>query len=547
MAEYRFRGALNAASFPLVSTMQGRTVIQPQLDNNVKTTQAFYGTAESADYSIPQLLYCENAVPTAEGLQSVGYEQIIAELTGATDFDQAITLRDADENNFLFTPAAGKNYIYRAITGAWISTNPIAAADKAVTRAYVNGRTFICYATLGVYEYDSVANTFNKLTLIGITDAEVEGISASNNYMILFSGITVYWSSLINPLDVVPSLTTGAGFAIPQDVKARITAIVGTAGGFIIYTAKNAVAAVYTQNIRAPFSFKEISNAGGITSYEQVTSDQNAGPQYAWTTGGLQKITTQGAEAVSAEVNDFLAGRLWESWDASSKRLILHREVAAEFQVKLTYIASRYLVISYSPTGSGVYSYCLIFDTILKRWGKLKIDHVDCFSYPYPNVYGDLSYEDLALFSYEDLGDVSYAGLATGLESDPPSKKTLAFLKSNGEVQLALLDYNKEVTQQGVAIFGKFQLTRARMLGLQLLELESLVDLNDSSPDTVVNALVSLDGKNMDYAYPMHLLRQSSGSQQWAKRVIGLNVAISVEGTFALSSYLLTTTNEGTR
>lgn len=547
MAEYRFRGALNAASFPLVSTMQSRTVIQPQLDNNVKTTQAFYGTAESADYSIPQIMYCENVVPTAEGLQSVGYAQIIEALPAAADFDQAITLRDADENNFLFSPAAGMNYIYRAVVGAWVSTNPIVAANKAVTRAYVNGRTFICYATLGVYEYDSALNTFNKLTLIGITDAEVEGISASNNYMIMFSGITVYWSSLINPLDIVPSLTTGAGFAIPQDVKARITAIIGTAGGFIIYTAKNAVAAVYTQNIRAPFSFKEISNAGGITSYEQVTSDQNAGPQYAWTTGGLQKITTQGAEAVSAEVNDFIAGRIWESWDVSSKSLTVHRETSSEFPVKLTYIASRYLVISYSTSGSALYDYALVFDTILKRWGKLKLEHVDCFSYPYPNVFGDLSYDDLALFGYDELGDVGYAGLETGVESDPPSKKTLAFLKPDGQVELALLDYNKEVTQQGVVIFGKFQLTRARMMGLQSLDLENVVVLEDSAPDTTVHALLSLDGRNLDQAYPMQLIKQATGSQRWAKRLTGLNVGIAVEGTFALSSYLLTTTNEGTR
>ncbi len=119
MAHTRFRGALNAATFPLLASLQSRTVIQPQLDNNVRTSAKFYGTDESADYSIPQLMYCENVVPTAEGIMSCTYNQIIAALPGMSDFDQAITLRDADENNFLFVPGRGKNYIYTANSGTW--------------------------------------------------------------------------------------------------------------------------------------------------------------------------------------------------------------------------------------------------------------------------------------------------------------------------------------------------------------------------------------------------------------------------------------------
>ena len=327
----------------------------------------------------------------------------------------------------------------------WVSTNPISAEGKQVSRAYVNGRTFICYAGLGIYEYDSVANTFSKLTLTGLTDAEVTGIGASNNYLIAFTDITVYWSSLIDPLDFVPSVLTGAGFSIPQDVKAKITTVIGTSGGFIIYTAKNAVAAVYTNNIRAPFSFKEVNNAGGITTYEQVTSDQSAGPQYAWTTGGLQKVTPQGSESISAAINDFLAGGKYESWDSVNKRLVLMTGGGVEFGVKVTYIASRFLILSYSVDGTSTYQYAIVYDTILKRWGKLRFDHNDCFAYPYPNVFGDLAHSDLAGTSYEAIGEASYSGLATGLESDPPSKKTVAFMKGDGSIHLLLMNYAKDV------------------------------------------------------------------------------------------------------
>ena len=187
MAGQRFRGALNAANFPLLTRLQSRTVVQPGLDNNVRTTEKFYGTSESADYSIPQLLYCENVIPTAEGVQSVGYETIIEGIPGETGFDQAITLRDQDENNFLFCPADGTNYIYTANAGEWVSVNPFSSGGVPVSRAYVNGRTFICYSGLGVYEYDSTLGTFSKQTLTGLTDAEVRGIGASNNYLIAYT------------------------------------------------------------------------------------------------------------------------------------------------------------------------------------------------------------------------------------------------------------------------------------------------------------------------------------------------------------------------
>lgn len=543
MAKYRFQGAINAAVFPFVSAFQSRTVVQPQLDNNVKTNQAFYGTQESADYSIPQLLYCENMMPTAEGLMSVGYSRVIEPADPAvTTFDQAITLRDADENNFLFAPAGGMNYIYRGNTGVWASTNPIAAAGVTVSRAYVNGRTFICYEGLGIYEYDSAADTFLPQPIIGLTAAEIRGIGSSNNYLIAFTNITVYWSSLVNPLDFFPSLTTGAGFSIPQDVKAKITGVIGTAGGFIIYTAKNAVAAVYTQNSRAPFNFKEISNAGGIETYEQVTSDQNSGPQYAWGTGGLQKVTTQGSEVLSGELNDFLAGRLWESWDPIGKRLLPQKAGASEFRVKVTYIGSRYLIISYSVDSGDVFQYALLYDTSLKRWGKIKRDHVDCFNYPYPNVFGDLSYDDLATISYEALGETSYAELATGIISLQPSKRTIGLLGADGSVEILEMDYNKG-DQAGVAVFGKFQLTRARVMTIQQLALEAVFGTNA----VTVTAIASIRGKTLDTVESMRLLTEDGDLKTYAKRLTGTNVSVAMEGAFSVTSYLLEVTNDGDR
>lgn len=549
MAKQRFKGALNAASFPMVSILQSRTVVQAGLDINANPPKP--GTvAEDYDYGVPQLLYCENVVPTGEGLQSIGYSKVIEALAGVTAFDQAITLRDADENNFILSPAGGLNYIYTANAGVWESINPLTGAEgKLVTRAYVNGRTLVCYEGLGIYEYDAVAGTFDKQTVQGLTDAEIRGIGGSSNYLLVFTELTVHWSSLVDPLDLVPSLQTGAGFAIPQDVKGRITAVLGIAGGFIVYTTKNAVAAVYTNNTRAPFTFKEVSNAGGILSYEQVTSEQNSGPHYAWTTGGLQKITIQGSEQVNAEVSDFLAGKMWEYWDYPAKRLEQVYSDSAEFPVKMAFISSRWLVISYNTgVGSGVYNYALIYDISLKRWGKLKIDHVDCFYYPYPNLFGDLTYDDLNNTSYEQLDNTSYDDLSTGVASDPPSKLCVGFLKADGEIQILQMDYNKIEQQLGVVIFGKFQLRRANLMTIQQVDIEGAYqDTFTQQPDFQIFAAASMGGYKPDTIVPMVLLRAGSKLAKYAKRLTGINVSLILLGTFALSAYVLEVTEDGDR
>lgn len=554
MAKYRSRCVLNAATFPLTAQLTGRTVMQGQYDQALRQPSDFYGTSESRQLSDAQVIYMENVMPTVEGIISVGYVQEIPP-SAFTNFDQAITLRDADENNFLFVPGQGSNYFYRPETGTWESVDPITGwTGRLVTRAYVNGRSFVCYEGIGIYEYDVTLNTFSKLTLTGLTDAEVRGIGASNNYLIAFTELEVHWSSLIDPTDFVPSVQTGAGFAIPQDVKARITAVLGISGGFVIYTAKNAIAAVYTNNTRAPFTFKEIANAGGIQTYEQVTSEQTSGAQYAWTTGGFQKITVQSAEPVAGAINDFIAGRMWDEWDSVNNELVLMYGSQLEFPVKLSFISSRYVVLSYSTSGdSTAYQWCLVYDTVLKRWGKLKVDHVDCFSYPYPNVVASgegVTYEDLAFTTYDDLVNTRYIDLATGVVSDPPSKLTIAFLKSTGEVQLLTMDYNKDVANDSVMILGKLQLTRARIAQMQLVTFEGIYHeavapvLGAPLPFSVLVSS-SVDGYNTEFTEPMVLIEQKKKLSMWAKRLSGINLDVILQGTFALSTMLVEVTAEG--
>ena len=116
MAVQRFKLSLNAATFPLLSSNASRSVCIPQLDGPARTPRTFMGSDDNIDYNIPQIIYCENVLPTRQGIKSVGYQRVIAPTVNA-DFDSVFSLRDANENTVLYSPSKGKNYIYDNVAG----------------------------------------------------------------------------------------------------------------------------------------------------------------------------------------------------------------------------------------------------------------------------------------------------------------------------------------------------------------------------------------------------------------------------------------------
>jgi hypothetical protein len=72
MAQIPYRANLSAAIFPMTLARSGRTVINPQADNNFDKRVDAQGN-DKASAGIPQVMYMENVLPTVEGFQSVGY------------------------------------------------------------------------------------------------------------------------------------------------------------------------------------------------------------------------------------------------------------------------------------------------------------------------------------------------------------------------------------------------------------------------------------------------------------------------------------------
>jgi hypothetical protein len=560
MAIQRTKIALNAARFPLVSTKGSRAVFVPGLDSAPRTPKAFMGTEDSADYNMAQALYMENVMPLAEGYRSAALTQSVGALTGDVYFDQAIILRDDKEIPTLFVPGGGANYTYRDGLSTWFTT-PSSAIwgtepslsstntwDNApVTSATVSGMTFVCYGRVrgltndySIHFWDQTAQNivagYSKLANVPFAVGEIDGVSASNGYLVMWSGLEVAWASYDIATDKFDFSSyangdfTGNGNVIPEDVRGPITAIARLPGGFIIFTTKNAVSATYNAaNQVTPWAFKEVANAGGVESVEQLSNVTSLGSIYAYTTTGLQRISLNSAEPAFAEVADFLSGRTIERWDGTD---LVRQEYGIDLRSKLTVVGNRYLVISYGAPSIASYEYALVVDLMLQRWGKIKVTHTDAFEFSSRAEDTGLTYTDAAAITYTSMADTPYGDYTGGTEPVTYAPHLLSFLQSDGTVLLANWSYDsRPPTDTGVLVLGRVQLTRGRNTQLNRIELEG-------PENAVVRIAPSYDGYTLSPLVTTVPVVNELGYLIGGTSIDCKNFNIVVTGTFALSTVI---------
>lgn len=532
----------NASAFPFTYEYAQRTLLEFQ-DAGPRMPAAFFGDSANADFGQAQLIYCENVLPHPKGIFSVSFgTQVPAVSPAVTTFEQAIQLRDAAENQYLFVPAGGANYLFDPIVGTWASVSPFTFANTLVTRAYVNGRTFICYEKTKIIEYNPGTGLFDTVTLTfpaGITIANVRGIGGASNYLLLFTDITVYWCTPLNLLDFATS-DQGAGQQTPIDIQGQITSLLPCSGGFIIYTARNGVGAAFTNNGNSPFVFKEIANCGGVPSWEQVTANADDGAHYIWGTNGLQKVSLARAETYAPACTDFLAGNQTESWDPLLKKVVLSDNTTT-LGVKLAFLAGRYLAISYGQAARNQYEACLFYDTVLERWGKIVETHCDVFMYPYPTFASSYFYSQLPGF-YVDLGDATYADLDASRLTPLPAKRGIAFLKASGQVDILNTDF-AQAGSSGVAVFGRLQSVRQRAITVLNVEVDTV-----KSEGITCTLLPSDEGGTERLTpVPMGLAYSSGQSRRFEAYETALNFDLAIEGAFVLNNLVARVKNHGYR
>ena len=397
MAQNKVSVNLSSADFTLSYTFKGRSVIVPGQDQNFfGSTGAWGGATPQKGVNIPQVYYCENTVPTAEGYRSVAYRYAIDPVEDS-HFVRILHLFDGEANSALVGITADlKLYLLSESTLAkWqeleLPEGYAWSVPSLVTATTIIGFAGLCIAGVGVFGVDIPTVQLVPADLIGIDDTEILGICASNSILICWDASTVYWSSQLNPLDFTPSLISGAGSGKPEGLRGSIVLCKEIKGGFIVYSNVTIIGAQYTQNNAIPWIFDPLEGSSGVAKAELVAYDINMAMHFAWTSAGLMSIQVNRSELLFPQVTDFMASGLTdETLSYTSYPQTAFSPQSKE--VRIAAIASRYLCISFGyleadppenhfPIPYMVQSF--LYDSQLKRWGKLNVDHIQILEAPF--------------------------------------------------------------------------------------------------------------------------------------------------------------------
>ena len=452
MAQQFYPIDLKEATFPMLSQLQGRTIIGASI-----------GRAPNQDER-PGIAYCHNIMPSKEGLNSVAYLPIVDPMspTAVAPFSDVRIAYSTDlARLYLVWDSVGSVFALTAGSTAWVAVPATAPATggvgfdpDSVTIGTVNGVSYIFYSGIGAFSYNAGTNTLDAVTLTGLTISSILGITDSAGYLVAYSDLAIAWSSTIDPTDFVPSAVTGAGGGNVAGIAGKIQFIISNTLGMLVFTKANTLAGTFTGNVQFPWKFRAVPDSSGGISLDLVAYEAQGDRQFIFSKAGLQSITSQRAEIMLPEVTDFLSGKRFEDFNETTK-LYEVTDITTTMKKKLKFIAARYLVISYGMTA---FTHAIVIDLALNRIGKLKIDHTDCFEYVDEQI-------EIA-------------------------KESMAFLLSDGSV--SVLDFSAAAVSSGVLIMGKLQGSYTRNMNLLGVEVQ-----NTAEADVLtVTDQASLDGKN---------------------------------------------------
>jgi hypothetical protein len=518
MADIVYRANLKTSAIPLLSELQGQSIIVRGQDQNYVSGLAAKESIDTS-FGIPQVYYCHNVIPNDNGYQSVGYNKYTTSQFPVTyGFSETVTIRDGSGNSAsLATTSVGNLYILAAGSTVWAEVDgaPAAAsiAGKRMTVAYVSGITYIYFANYGCYFYNFGTSALVPVTLTGLTAADILGISGNSGYLLAYDEENLAWSSTTDPTDFVPSLVTGAGSGAVEGARGAIVTVEQVYGGLLICTTGNAVAAVYSGNVRYPYNFVEVTGSGGLSNPSYIAQDTGTGAVYAYTTSGMQLITLRTAQTVFAEVTDFLSGSKFENFNETTFEFEIIDATGFTVPKKIALIADRYLIVSYGVENTDTLNRSIYLDLTLKQMGILKHDHVDCFEF---QLYG------------QDLVEVP--------------RKSVAFLGENGDVHILDTDL-LSTSSHGVIILGKYQYVRTRHMTMQ----SALVENVETGADFTLYDFASIAGKSLGSRQAGYLAETDGLARRYNFHQTGKNHSLLGVGAFNLVSLELTFTVHGAR
>lgn len=397
MSQIKYSVNLSSADFTLSFSFKGPSVIIPGPDQNYfQGTAGWAGDTPQRGINIPQVYYCENTVPTAEGYRSVAYKFFAAPTNTPNKFVKIFNVFDGNSSSGLVGITADlKIYALSAYTGGiWQQIelpDPYVWTEPGrVTFTVLRGSPVFCFEGVGLFVFAVQANSIIKPIVTGIDETLISGVCSSRGYAIVWDNYKVYWSSTENAWDFTPSLITGAGSAQVEGLKGNLILCKEISGGFILYSDVSIISATYSSNLQIPWIFDVLAGGMGVRTEHNVSYDINSQVHVAWTSGGLVQVELHQATPQFPAVTDFVASGL------TDKTISLTSYPTTEFsdehrEVRLAVISSRYLCISVGTLGEEVpgefqipkFVQSFLYDVQLKRWGKLNVDHIQLLEAPF--------------------------------------------------------------------------------------------------------------------------------------------------------------------
>ena len=526
MARTSVRFSTQGMAFPLLTSQSGRSVVDASGDLTYIPDMTAEGDIP-VDRGVPGMYYAENVMPTAYGWASVGYNNLIVS-PAAGDFEDIVLIHGGEPSGeevvstgertyFGVVNSAGtKSLYYITAGGSWsaVAGAPTWTEDLPLTAAFVNGYSYIMVPHVGLYVFNVGTNTLVARTLAGITLTEIQGITATAGYLIIYTAIASFWSSVVDVEDFVPTDISGAGGGNIQELEGDIVYCKHNQLGFTVYSTSNVVNATYSGNSTYPFEFRALPGGGGVSTKHLVSEGEAQGYQYSLGTNGLQKVSPLNAAPAHATVTDFVNGSKFESFDYATNTLTTV-EVSTSMARSVQAVANRFVIVSYANSPVAPYEYAIVIDTVLQRMGKLKLSHTRC---------------------------LEFKSLLVGSALD--AEGAIAFLQQDGTI--VSLDLSPQsATAQGVMLLGKLQLGHSRLTQLQEVEVENASTLDNFD----LFDIPSVDGRTLGAAVSGYLNPADATSP--LKRYLFSNVATShsllFKGAFELVTILTSFNSHGRR
>ena len=538
MSRIPIRISLDSANVPMLSYQSGPTVVNVK-EGMAKLRQEVKATDVPWELTEPQLIFAENVMPVPRGLTSITYSSKIAGIVGTTKFSKAGLYRTSTnvvgywamttDGKLYTSPVTGISWTERTLPG-WPN-------GWEISTAKINGNTYFYVSFYGCYRFNS-DGTITAITLTGLTATNIKGIAAAIGRLFAYTSTFLHYCSELDIFDFTPSLATGAGSTQIQYVRGDILMVDSASFGLFIYSKENVVACQETGNTSSPYLFSEVENSAGISDIELVASAPGLDAVYAFGSGGLQLIGIKQAIPIFPEISDFIALRSFESYD-----YVLHKITKQTFisrmKVKLSYVASRYLVVSY---GISSLTHLLVYDTALRRWGKLARAHVDVFTISAALIAGE----------YIKFADMVAAADTVLIPADETkihetaflsNQETFALMGADGSIEIVDFNFVGSPALQSVCVFGRIQLRRGRDSALHEVFLEGLT----AGATPWVGDSISYRGASFNAPIELYLdsFDEASYTSCYYGDSVGLNHNLHIEGMFDLTGLTVTLVPDG--